>query len=388
MSPFERRLSAGLERLDQTRQLRQRIVVDPIDAARIRVDGQPLINFASNDYLGLSHHPKVIEAVRRGAAEAGFGSGGSGLIGGYTREHLDAERALAHWKSTESAILTASGYQANVAAIQTYAAVGDWDGGKGTRFLMDKLVHASLIDAVRTTGAAFRVFPHNDLGKLERLLTKATPGQLQVVVTESVFSMDGDVADLRGLSDLKRRFDFQLLVDEAHGGGVFGPDGTGFAAEIGLSDAVDVSIVTCSKAMGGLGGAVCCRRVFGEAMINVGRAYIYSTSVPAAQAAAVRAAIDVMRDEPWRQARVRAIARRVRMAIGDIRGHPDSPILPLIVGRASDALARARGLRAAGVFCLAVRPPTVPLNASRLRLTVTCAHTDPQIDLLITVLRP
>src|SRR5439155_926091 len=193
------------------------------------------------------------------------------------------------------------------------------------RFLLDKLVHASLLDAVRASGAVMRVFPHNHLGKLRRLLEDAEPSQMQVVVTESIFSMDGDAADLRGFAAIKKQLPFVLLLDEAHGSGVYGPNGAGYAAECGLSEIVDVSIVTLSKALGCIGGAVCGSHAFCDALLNLGRAYIYSTSIPPMVAAAAQAAVEVCRDEPQRQARLRELARFVRSEISQAAG--DSPII-------------------------------------------------------------
>ena len=182
------------------------------------------------------------------------------MISGYTALHRAAEEAIAAWKGAQASVLLPSGYQANFAAIQTLAAVAQDRGG--VRFILDKLVHASLVDAVRATGAAMRIFPHNHLGKLRRLLEESDRGQMQVVVTESIFSMDGDAADLRGLAEIKKDLPFVLLLDEAHASGVYGPGGAGYAAECGLQAIVDVSIVTMSKALGCVGGAVCCLAKF------------------------------------------------------------------------------------------------------------------------------
>ena len=193
-------------------------------------------------------------------------------------------QAIAAWKGTEAAILLPSGYQANLAAIQTLAAIGKLTGG--ARFLVDKLTHASLIDAIRGSGEPFRIFPHNHMAKLKRLLQESDKAALQVVVTESIFSMDGDAADLRAIAELKLEHEFFLLLDEAHATGVYGPAGAGLAAEYGLRQIVDVSILTLSKALGGIGGAVCGSAVFCEALVNYGRAYLFSTGVPAAVAAA------------------------------------------------------------------------------------------------------
>jgi 7-keto-8-aminopelargonate synthetase-like enzyme len=295
-----------------------------------------------------------------------------------------------------------SGYQANQAAIQTLAAIPTFTsiGGKSptdVRFLVDKLAHASLIGAVRGSGRPFRIFPHNHLGKLERLLREAPADQLQVVVTESIFSMDGDSADLHGLAELKQRHPFTLLLDEAHAGGVYGPAGSGYAAEMGLGSIVDITIVTLSKALGLGGGAICASSPFCDAVLNFASAAIYSTHVPPAVAAGAVAAINVLKEEPHRQQRLRALSRRLRdelVGAGLLSGagNPgvagiDSPIVPLPVGDENAALAAAEHLRRRGFLVMAIRPPTVPRGGSRLRITLSCEHRDDEVAALIGALR-
>jgi 8-amino-7-oxononanoate synthase len=380
------RLSLALDERRVGQTFRQRRPVRVLDSTHLEVGGQCLVNFASNNYLGLTHHPRVIAAFQNAAATYGVGSGAAALVTGHTDAHASAERAIAKWKGTESGVLLGSGYAANLAAVQMLAAVGGGDHGgphRGVRFLVDKLAHASLIDAVRAVGqgtAKFRVFPHNHLGKLRRLLEEAEPNVLQVVVTESIFSMDGDAADLAGIVALKREFPFLLLLDEAHGSGVYGSGGAGHANEIGLAESVDLSIVTLSKAAGCLGGAVCGSRLLCDAVVNFGRPYVFSTAVPPAVAAAVEAAIGVMTDEPHRQRRVRELARRVRSRVSGLQG--DSPIIPIILGDESAALAAAEALKQRGILVVAVRPPTVPKGTSRLRVTVSCDHSDEEVSIL------
>jgi 8-amino-7-oxononanoate synthase len=369
-------------------QLRVRRVVESLSSTHVRIDGREYVNFASNDYLGLTHHPRVLAAAQQSLQADGLGSGAAPLITGYSPRHATAEAAIARLKSAEDAVLLPSGYQANHAAVQTLAALGARRGG--TRFLLDKLAHASLLDAVRGAGdAEFRIFPHNHLPKLQRLLAGAPPDQLQVVITESIFSMDGDAADLRGLAELKQRRPFVLLVDEAHGTGVYGQGGAGYAAELGMAGLADVSVVTLSKSMGASGGAVCGSRDFCAALVNHGRAFIYSTAIPPMIAAAATAAIDVMRDEPQRQARLRSLARRVRdelaaRSVATVAG--DSPIIPIVLGDEARALDASRRLLDAGLLVPAVRPPTVPRGTSRLRLTLSCEHTDQEVQALLDVL--
>ncbi len=361
---------------------RQRRVIVPIDAVHVEIEGRTFINFASNNYLGLTHHPRMIDAVARTSAGYGAGSGASALITGYTPQLATAEQTIARWKQKESAVILPSGYQASHAAVQTFARLGERGA---VRFLIDKLAHASLIDAVRATSQPFRVFPHNNFAKLSRLLDQPDQQQLQVVITESIFSMDGDAADLAGLQQLKRTKPFALLLDEAHGTGTYGPAGAGYAAEIDLADIVDVSVITLSKAMGAAGGAICASSQFIDALANFGRAYIYSTAVPPTIPAAATEAIAIMAQEPWRQQRVRQLAKRVRAELKLVGG--DSPIIPIILGDAAEALAAARALEQNGLLVVAVRPPTVPPGTSRLRVTLSAAHDDSEVGALIAAIQ-
>ncbi len=381
--PFSDALRHALSKRQASDLLRKRRLITPIDAVHVEIDGRPFTNFASNNYLGLTHHPKIVAAVHNANTHLGLGSGASALITGHTPAHAAAEASIAQWKSAQAAVLLPSGYQATHAAIQTFAALAK-TSPNGVRFLIDKLTHASLIDAVRGSDQPFRLFPHNNLSKLSRLLSESPAGQLQIVVTESIFSMDGDAADLAGLAQLKEKHPFALLLDEAHASGVYGPSGAGYAAEVNLSNIVDVSIVTLSKAIGAAGGAVCATQQFCDALVNFGRAYIYSTAVPPAVGAAASAAIEVMRDEPERQQRVRELATRVRRALLPLGVTPDdSPIIPIILGEAAKALAAAKSLEDEGLLVIAVRPPTVAHGSSRLRITLSCEHSDAEVSALI-----
>jgi 8-amino-7-oxononanoate synthase len=364
---------------------RRRTLLEPISPAHVEIDGHRYVNFSSNDYLGLSRHPAVVEATVAATNKGGVGAAASPLITGYTAMHESAERAIAAWKGTESAIVLSSGYQANHAAIQTIAAAAD-TSGRSVRFLLDKLAHASLIDAMRGSGQPFRVFGHNDLAKLKRLLANADAGATQVVVTESIFSMDGDAADLEGLAALKRERAFVLVLDEAHASGVYGQHGAGYASERGLSDIVDVNIVTMSKALGCAGGAICGSKAFCDAVVNFGRAYIYSTALAPALARGCETAIEVMRNEPHRQQRVRELARRVRNELASSRiqvAQGDSPIVPVILGDEPAALRAAAQLKEDGMLVMPVRPPTVPKGTSRLRVTLCCEHSDQEVAELV-----
>ncbi|HWE02650.1 MAG TPA: 8-amino-7-oxononanoate synthase [Tepidisphaeraceae bacterium] len=384
---WSRHVAADLQRLAASHLYRRRRTFDPVDATHVRWNDRTLVNFASNNYLGLSHHPAVRAAVERAVSQSGFGSGAAPLISGYSVAHSSAEKAIAQWKRTEAAVLLPSGYQANVAAIQTCAAIGKLGGG--VRFLVDKLAHASLIDAIRGTGQPFRVFPHQHLGKLKRLLEEADAGELQVVVTESIFSMDGDAVDLDGICQLRNRYGFLLVLDEAHATGVYGPNGSGLTNELGLREHVDVSTITLSKALGGIGGAVCGAALFCDALVNYGRAYLFSTAVPPAVAAAGEAAIDVLLSEPARQARLRKNALWVRQKLHEMSLNippGDSPIIPIILEEERKAIAASEKMMEAGFLVPPIRPPTVPRGSTRLRITLSSEHTMDEIESLVRAL--
>lgn len=382
---FDSLLDDELSRLGAAHLLRKRRIVKVIDAVNVEIDGRVCVNFCSNNYLGLTHHPRVVAALCKSAESCGAGAGAAALISGYSPQHAEAESAIARWKGTESALLLPSGHQANLAAIQTLAAIGKSRKGSGVRFLIDKLAHASLVDAVRASDSPWRVFPHNGIGKLQRLLTDSEPNQVQVVVTESIFSMDGDAASLEEICQLKRDHEFLLLLDEAHASGVYGKGGSGYAAEKELSGLVDVFVVTLSKAAGCVGGAICGSDKFCQAVLNLGRAYIYSTSMPPGIASAIEAAIGVMRDEPHRQRRVREASRSFRAKLresGLELPEGDSPIIPIVVGSELAALELSEKLLDEQMLVGAVRPPTVPRGTSRLRVTLSSEHTDDQLGKL------
>lgn len=331
------------------------------------VNGHKVVNFSSNDYLGLTRHPRIIAAAKKAADQYGVGAGASPLITGQTDLHHKAALVLAKWERVPCAKLLPSGYQTAFAIVQTLSVLPN------VRFLIDKLTHASLIDAVRATGAEFRVFPHNSVIKLRRLLEDAPKNQTQVVATESMYSMDGDEAPLAELAELKKDHPFIWVLDEAHGTGVYGPDGTGLAAERNVTGAVDIKMVTFSKALGIAGGAILSTEVFCQAVENFGRAYIYSTAVSPMIAGALIEAIAVVQEEPWRAKRTRQLALKIRESF---KMPGDSPIIPIILNDESKAMKASRDLMESGFWVAAIRPPTVAKGTSRLRLTISASHSD------------
>ena len=354
--------------------------------------GKRLINFSSNDYLGLANDPRLRDAATAAISEFGVGAGASRLISGTQSPHLQLESALAKWKGTQAALCFSSGYAAAVGTLPALV-------GKSDVVLLDKLSHASLIDGAKLSGATLRVFPHNHLGKLESHLEWAKrehPNARVVVVTESVFSMDGDRVPLRELIELKKRFRALLLLDEAHALGVIGPNGRGLAAEEALNEDVDVQMGTLSKALGVSGGYICGSRSLVEWLINRARSFIYSTASPPALAAAARAAVEFLASPEGEDRRLQLWKRieltrknlpRDRQSTLREKPRPASAIFPWIVGDEQGAIDLSRALQAEGFLVPAVRYPTVAKGSARLRITVTAAHEEAQIMALTDALR-
>ena len=361
----------------------------------VQVVGQQLANFSSNDYLGLANDPLLRDAASVAIAEFGVGAGASRLISGTQSPHVRLEAALAKWKGAQAALCFSSGYAAAVGTVPALV-------GKEDVVVLDKLAHASLIDGARLSGATMRVFPHNHLGKLESHLEWARrerPDARVLVVTESVFSMDGDRAPLRALVGLKRRFGAMLLLDEAHAVGVIGGNGRGLATEENLTREVDVQLGTLSKALGVSGGYICGSHSLIEWLVNRARSFIFSTAPPPAFAAAAHAAVDFLRSDAGEQRRLQLWDRieTLRDALPEVAPPMEMPlpngsaIHPLHVGDEQAAIDLSRSLQAEGFLVPAIRYPTVAKGAARLRITVTATHTDAQIRSLaeaIQRLRP
>lgn len=350
----------------------------PCGMARME-DGREVVNLASNDYLGLAHHPAVVEAFARGARDGGAGAMASRLVTGTRRVHSELEEVLAALKGTEAAVSYSSGYATSVGTITSIADADD-------TIVMDKLSHASLIDGARLSGARLATFLHNDMDSLRKKLEHARrvhPGGGILVVTESVFSMDGDRAPLRDLVRLKDEFGALLLVDEAHGFGVLGGTGAGLAQELGVSAGVDFQMGTLSKAAGVSGGYVACSRAWADVMVNSARSLIYSTAPPPALIAAALAAIRIIAGVEGQALRrqVSLLAGTLSKALG-MEGRPVSSIFPVVIGENEAALAAAQTLLEQGFLAPAIRYPTVPRGTARLRLTVTAAHSAGQIEML------
>ncbi|MFC0676305.1 8-amino-7-oxononanoate synthase [Lysobacter korlensis] len=376
------RIEAARDARVQASRSRVRRTVSHRDGARCELDGRTLLNFCGNDYLGLGQHFGVVTALQDAAAREGAGGLASHLVCGHHALHTQLEQALADWLEAPRALLFGSGFLANLAVVQ---ALLDDDG----LCVQDRLNHASLIDAARLTGCRLRRYPHADAeGALRQL--RAEPQAMAMLVTDSVFSMDGDVAPLRELALVARVQQALFYVDEAHGVGVTGPDGRGSVSEAGLTSAqVPLRLVTLGKALGGYGAAVVGDADLIAHLEETARPYLYTTALPPAQAAAALASVALARREAWRREKlVQLVARfRTRAAIHGLDLLPsDTPIQPVMCGESARAVAMAQALEQAGYWVAPIRAPTVPEGRARLRVTLSALHGPSDVDSLVDAL--
>lgn len=374
-------IDAELEALSRQGLGRARRLRTGPQAAEIVLDGQPAINFGSNDYLGLASDPRLARAAA-GAMEEGWGSGASPLVTGYSGWHERLERRLAEFEAAEAALAFTSGFAANTGAIAALV-------GPGDTVFTDRKNHASLLDGCRLSRADVRAYPHSDPTELERLLSRSAPRGRRLIVTDSLFSMDGDLAPLADLADLAERYACMLLVDEAHATGVFGARGRGAAEQAGIERRVDVRIGTLSKALGCVGGFVAGSARLVRWLVNRARPYVFSTAGPAANAAAAIAALDIVGAEPERREGLLARAAGLRRALaaeGWNTGASASQIIPIVVGEAQRAVDLSARLLKKGFYVPAIRPPTVPDGEACLRVSLTALHTAEMIDSLVHAL--
>jgi 8-amino-7-oxononanoate synthase len=340
------------------------------------VEGRRVLSLCSNNYLGLANHPALAEAAARAARDIGVGAGASRLISGSMRIHHDLEERLAAFKGTEEAVLFTSGYHANLGTIAALVGAGD-------AVFSDELNHASLIDGCRLSRADVHVYPHCDVAALESLL-RASRAPRKLIVTDSIFSMDGDAAPLREICDVAERYGAMVMVDEAHATGVLGERGAGLAEQLGVGERVAVQMGTLGKALGGFGAYVAASAEVVDHLVNRARPLIYTTALPPPTVAAALAALELVKGEPWRRDALRANARRLARGLRatgyEVPGADDSHILPVIVGDADETMALSGQLLERGVFAHGIRPPTVPPGTSRIRATVMATHSDADID--------
>jgi glycine C-acetyltransferase/8-amino-7-oxononanoate synthase len=352
---------------------RMRMISGP-QGPRVLLDGRPVLLLCSNNYLGLADHPRVREAAAEAAMRYGAGAGASRLVSGNMRIHRRLEERLADFKGYETSLLFGSGYLANTGVVQALAKPGEV-------VFSDALNHASIVDGCRLAGAETFVYDHGDVDHLAWGLREAE-GRGSLIVTDGVFSMDGDIAPLTEIVELARRFDARVMVDDAHGTGTIGPDGRGSVAAAGLEDEVDVLVGTLGKSLGSYGAYVCCDRPMAKYLVNTARTLIFSTALAPPQVAAAMAALELLREEPRRVERVQRNSRILRDALADEglpAGEGETPIVPVIVGAADAAVAASERALERGIFAQAIRPPTVPDGSSRLRLTVMASHTKSEL---------
>ena len=346
------------------------------------IDGKPLLTFCSNDYLGLANHPKLVQAFQTAANDYGVGSGAAHLINGHNIEHQRLEAALAAFTGRERALLFSTGYMANLGVI---AALSE----KGETIFQDRLNHASLIDAGRLSDATMWRYAHNDTENLKKRIQRHTDSS-SMIITDGVFSMDGDVADLNALANVAKQHQSWLMVDDAHGFGVLGKSGAGLVEAQGLgADEVPVLMATLGKAAGTAGAFVAGDEDLIEYLIQAARTYVYTTAMPPAVAAAGSMSLQLMQEESWRREQLRENIHQFKVGVSEI-GLPmmpsDTAIQPIMVGDSATAIKMSESLLALGILVTAIRPPTVPNNEARLRITLSAAHTHEQIVKLLDAL--
>ena len=372
-----------LHELDAQGLRRHLRTVDYLGGMRASVNGKDCILFCTNNYLGLADHPKVLERSSRALSRFGASAQASRLVSGHFPVHLQLEEITANFKGSEACLAFPTGYMANLAAVS--AMVGEEDV-----ILCDRLNHASLIDACRSTKAKFMVYEHLNLEDLKKQLEKTNDYRRKLVVTESLFSMDGDLVPLKKFMDLTHEYDAMVLVDDAHGTGVLGPNGEGITHHFPLKYYPSVIVGTYSKALGSMGGFVCGPKIFIEYLLNKARTFIYTTGLAPAVCGASLGAFEVLHEEPNRVEKLWENAKKIReglRALGHEIPRGAGPIMPVIVGENEEALKMSEKLLEEGILVVAIRPPTVPKGTARLRLSVSAAHTDEHIEKLLNAFK-
>ena len=389
MNSFDRELKARLESLRRQGLYRELRRTDSPQSPRLEMGGRVFLNFSSNDYLGLANEPALKEAAIRAVQRFGVGTGASRLVCGSLAPHHELEEAIAGFKNTEAALSFSSGYSAATGAICALL-------GKQDNIITDQCVHACIVDAARLSGAKIRIFAHNDLNDLEEAL-KAAVKEIQspkstvqgnkpriLVVTESVFSMDGDQAPLRQILQLKEKYGAWLMLDEAHATGLYGPNRRGLAEELGVADRIEIQMGTLGKAVGVAGGFICGSRLLIDYLVNRARSFIFSTAPSPPAAAAAAAGIHFVQS-----AEGEARRQKLWQLVAQLGPTPNvsSAIIPILAGDEAKAVESAATLRARGIFIPAIRYPSVPRGSARLRLTLTAAHSKGDLAELLAALK-
>lgn len=367
---------AALERQGLRRRLRD---MTGAQGRKIILDGKEVLNFCSNNYLGLADDPRLREAAVDCIQKEGIGSGASRLICGNMAAHRELETTIARFKGAESCLTFSTGYMANVGIISSIF-------GRNDMIFCDRLNHASIIDGIILSQARFKRYPHNDMEALEGILRSATGFRRRGIITDSIFSMDGDIAPLDKITELAREYDCLVMIDEAHALGVMGKNGKGLAEHFGVEDRIDIQMGTLSKAAGSFGAYCCGSKELIEFLVNKARSFIYTTALPPAVAASARKAIEIIRDDPALRQKLWANTEYFKKAIvtmGFSTLFSQTPIIPIVVGESAVAVEFSRRLLEQGIFVSAIRPPTVPQNTARLRLTVMATHTRGDLDYVL-----
>ena len=378
-------LRQKLARCKENNLLRIRRHISTPQGPKVTIDGYEFINFSSNDYLGLANHPALIASLKQGLEQYGVGSGASPLMCGRSEPHARLEQKLAKKTGRESALLFANGYLANIAVVTTLA-------GRHDQIFLDRLAHASLIDAAKLSGAKLKRYAHAESESLRSMLLSADDNKKlkKLVVTDGVFSMDGDQAPLADLAKHCAESGAFLIVDDAHGFGVLGETGGGILEASGLDPKeVPVLIATFGKALGVAGAFVAADKTIIETLVQQARSYIYTTAPPPVLALAAMAALKLIEAEPWRRHHLAKLIRRLRNGAqhqGIHLARSETPIQPLIIGEPEQAMRVSQALFNQGFLIPAIRPPTVPVHSARLRISLTAAHTEAQIDQLLEAL--
>ncbi|HYA87472.1 MAG TPA: 8-amino-7-oxononanoate synthase [Nitrospirota bacterium] len=372
---FERELS----QLEQQHLLRKPITVESYQGANITINKRRMLLMCSNDYLGLSQHPALKEAAASAMERYGFGSGASRLVSGTSVIHEELEHRLSQFKKSEATILFNSGYAANTGVIPALAQEGDM-------IFSDRLNHASIIDGCRLSRASTRVYAHKDMNHLETLLKSRSHARRNLVVTDGVFSMDGDIAPLPDLVLLAEKYNALLMVDDAHATGVLGKGGRGTVEHFGMEGRVPIQMGTLGKALGSHGAYVSGNRDLIDFLVNRARSYIYSTALPPAVCAASLAALQIIENDPARRKRLWLNRERFTAGLKSLQidiGNSETPILPLMIGDNEQAIKVGVRLFESGIFATAIRPPTVPEGTSRIRATLTASFSDHDIAMAL-----
>lgn len=375
-------LDAELSARKEQSLYRVRRMLESPQGPEVRVDGKPYLAFCSNDYLGLANHPEVIRALQQGADEYGVGGGASHLVNGHSMAHHALEEALAEFTGRPRALLFSTGYMANIGAVN-----GLLD--KRDAVFQDRINHASLLDAGLLSGARFQRYLHNDSESLAQKLSRSE-ARRKMVVTDGVFSMDGDIADLPALCAQAKAENAWVMVDDAHGFGCLGENGGGCVEHFGLGqNDVQVLVGTLGKAFGTAGAFVAGSEALIETLVQHARTYIYTTSMPPAVAVATMTSLKILQEETWRREKLAALIQQFRSGceqLGLELMDSPTPIQPIMVGDSAEALRMSAAIEAEGIFISAIRPPTVPQGGARLRVTFTATHTEAQVTRLLDVL--